>query len=102
MKEYLTNSIERSLKERKEYYYLPLEDCLERLSECLKIRKILKAYIIDNVDGELAWESDLMMLLTEYYAIVCRYLEIMNELILTPPSIDEDSQEETLVKNDIL
>jgi len=87
------------MKETKEYYYLPMEDCLERLSECLNIRKVLKAFIISSVDDESAWNSDLMMLLAEYYAIICRYTEIINELILTPPSMDEDSQEETITVN---
>ena len=84
------------MSERKEYYSLPLEDCLERLEECLSIRKVIKAYIRDNVDNEEAWNSDLMMLLTEYYAIICRYMEIMNELILTPPSTDDDSEAEII------
>ena len=77
---------------RKEYYSLPLEDCIERLSECLAIRKIIKAYIKDNVSDDEAWNSSLMTLLTEYYAISARYTELMNELILTPP-FDEDSKE---------
>jgi hypothetical protein len=83
------------MKEKKEYYFLPLEDCLERLSECLEIRKVIKAYIKDNVENEEAWHSNLMTLLTEYYAISCRYTELMNELILTPPS-SGDNEEETI------
>ena len=83
------------MKEKKEYYFLPLEDCLARLSECLEIRKVIKAYIKDNVENENAWRSNLMTLLTEYYAISCRYTELMNELILTPPSSGND-EEETL------
>jgi len=81
------------MKEKKEYYFLPLEDCLERISECLEIRKVIKAYIKDNVENEEAWHSSFMTLLTEYYAISCRYTELMNELILTPPSSGDDEEE---------
>ena len=80
------------MKEKKAYYYLPVEDCLERLTECLEIRKVIKSFIKDNVDNEDAWNSDLMTLLTECYAINCRYTELMNELILTPPSSDEGEE----------
>jgi hypothetical protein len=80
------------MKEKKEYYYLPVEDCLERISECLEIRKVIKSFIKDNVDNEDAWNSDLMTLLAEYYAISCRYTELMNDLILTPPSVEDDEE----------
>tara|TARA_Y100001938_G_scaffold144065_1_gene218014 strand:+ start:4351 stop:4716 length:366 start_codon:yes stop_codon:yes gene_type:complete len=81
------------MKEKKEYYFLPLEDCLERISECLQINKIIKSYIKDNVENEDAWQSSLMTLLTEYYAISCRYTELMNELVLTPPSHGDEGEE---------
>ena len=77
------------MKEKKEYYTLPLEDCIERIAEVQDINKILKLYIKDSVDDEESWSSDLMMLLCEYYSIICRYSEIMNDLILTPPSEGE-------------
>jgi len=85
------------LKEQKEYHYLPLEDCLARITECLEIKRIIKAYMRDNAYNEQAWESDLMLLLTEYYAISCRYTELMNELILTPPSSGDDEEESITV-----
>ena len=93
------------MKEKKAYYFLPLEDCLGRISECLEIRKIVKAYIRDNIDNEEAWDSDLMTLLCEYYSINCRYTDLMNELILTPPSSGDDGEEIVTVdanKYDIL
>ena len=78
------------------YHYLPMHDCLERISECFEMRKIIKIYIKDSIDDEEAWDSNLMTLLTECYAINCRYVELMSELILTPPSVSEDLQEETI------
>ena len=84
------------MKEQKEYYYLPLEDCLARITECLETRKVIKAYIKDNIDDELAWENDLMTLLTEYYAINCRYAELMGDLILRPPSVEDNDGEEVI------
>ena len=69
---------------------------MERITECLEIRKVIKAYIKDNIDYELAWETNLMTLLTEYCAINCRYTELMGDLILTPPSIEEDGAEEVI------
>jgi len=81
------------MNEKKEYYFLPLDDCLKKLSECLKIRKVVKAYIKDSSGDDEAWESDLMTLLTEYYAISCRYTELMNDLILTPPASGDDEEE---------
>ena len=84
------------MSERKEYYSLPLEDCLERINECLEIRKVLKSHIKDNVDDDKAWSSDLMTLLCEYYSINSRYAELMNDLILTPPSVEEGSDDEII------
>ena len=55
--------------ETKEYYYLPLEDCHHRILECLDIRKILK---------------------------YCRYVEIMEDLVLTPPNISEETGQEVI------
>ena len=80
----------------KEYYYIPLKECVERISECLDIRKVIKCYIQDNVANEDSWNSDLMMLLAESYAINFRYTELMNDLILTPPSPDEETSEEII------
>jgi hypothetical protein len=84
------------MTETKEYYYLPLEDCYERIEECLEIRKVLKYYIQDNTYNDEAWDSKLMMLLTELYAINRRYVEIMEEIVLTPPSVSEASGQEVL------
>ena len=84
------------MTDHKKYHYLPIHDCLERISECFEIRKVIKTYIRDNVDDEEAWDSNLMTLLTEYYAINCRYVELMSELVLTPPSTSEDLQEEII------
>ena len=82
--------------EMKEYYYLPLEDCHLRILECLDIRKVLKYYIQDNINNSDAWDSKLMMLLTESYAINRRYVEIMEDLVLTPPSISEKTGQEVI------
>ncbi len=82
--------------ETKEYYYLPLEDCHHRILECLDIRKILKYYIQDHVANNTGWDSKLMMLLTETYAINCRYVEIMEDLVLTPPNISEKTGQEVI------
>ena len=82
--------------EKKEYYFLPLTGCFERLSECLETRKVVKAYIKDKVNDEEAWNLDLMTLLCEYYSINSRYTELINDLILTPPSVDADTDEETV------
>jgi len=84
------------MTETKEYYYLPIEDCYERIEECLEIRKILKCYIQDNIYNNEAWDSRLMMLLTELYAINRRYVEIMEEIVLTPPSVSEKTGQEVL------
>tara|TARA_Y100000310_G_C20527284_1_gene736690 strand:- start:214 stop:573 length:360 start_codon:yes stop_codon:yes gene_type:complete len=84
------------MKEKKEYYFLPLADCLERLSDCLEIRKVVKAYIKDNVHDEEAWNLDLMTLLCEYYSINSRYAELIGDLILTPPSTDDETDEEII------
>ena len=84
------------MNEKKEYYSLPLEDCLERLTECLEIRKVIKFYILDNVKEDKAWDSNLMTLLCEYYAINSRYAELMNDLVLTPPFMDEGSEDEII------
>lgn len=84
------------MTETKEYYYLPLEDCHHRILECLDIRKVLKYYIQDNVTNNDAWDSKLMMLLTESYAINCRYVEIMEDLVLTPPTINEETGQEVI------
>ena len=37
-----------------------------------------------------------MMLLTETYAINCRYIEIMEDLVLTPPNISEETGQEVI------
>jgi len=84
------------LKQEGEYYYLPMEECLEKISDCYEIKKILKFYIKDNIDNEEAWDSSLMTLLCEYYSISARFTELMSELILTPPSIDEVSGKEVI------
>jgi hypothetical protein len=84
------------MTDSKKYHYLPINDCLERISECFDIKKVIKVYIKDNVGNEDAWESNLMTLLTEYYAITSRYVELMSELILTPPSISEELNEEII------
>jgi len=84
------------MKEEKGYYYLPLEDCLGRIADCIDCEKVLKAFLQDFVNDDKAWESGLMTLLCEYYSIICRYLDIMNDLILTPPSVDELTDEEMI------
>jgi hypothetical protein len=73
---------------------LPVQDCIERIDDCLERRKVIKAFIQTSVDNENAWNSELMMLLCEYYSINCRYAELMNEIILSPASVDEVTEEE--------
>ena len=82
--------------ENKEYYPLPLEDCMERITECYNLGDVIRAYIRDNIDNDEAWNSDLMALLCEYYSISCRYVELMSELILTPPHFEDDTQQELI------
>ena len=85
------------MKEKKKYYSLPLEQCFERIEECYDISKMLKTYIKDRADDDESWNSDLMTLLCEYYAINSRYLEVMNEIILTPTSTSEETGEEVVL-----
>tara|TARA_Y100000310_G_scaffold219068_1_gene220458 strand:- start:1077 stop:1436 length:360 start_codon:yes stop_codon:yes gene_type:complete len=84
------------MTDQREYYSLPLEDCFERISECYGVRKVIKLYIQDSVNDEKAWNSNLMTLLCESYSINCRYTELMSELILTPPSVSETTEEEVI------
>tara|TARA_Y100001963_G_C6664690_1_gene392159 strand:+ start:337 stop:699 length:363 start_codon:yes stop_codon:yes gene_type:complete len=83
-------------EEQKEYYSLPLEECLERMSESLEMQGLLRFLIQENADKDESWESDLMLLLTEYYSIVTRYIELINELILTPAHVVEETDEELI------
>tara|TARA_R100001594_G_scaffold88398_1_gene122657 strand:- start:415 stop:771 length:357 start_codon:yes stop_codon:yes gene_type:complete len=78
----------------KSYYSLPVGDCVERIDECLERRKVIKAFIQTSSDDEDAWNSELMMLLCEYYSINCRYAELMNEIVLSPASFNEETEEE--------
>ena len=64
------------MKEDKGYYSLPLEDCLERISECVQRKKVIKAHIREHAQNEESWESNLMTLLCEYYSINNRYTEM--------------------------
>jgi len=84
------------MKEDKGYYSLPLEDCVERIDECLDRKKVLKSYVQEHASIDKNWDSGLMTLLCEYYSIICRYVEVMNELILTPPYADELTDEEVI------
>jgi len=84
------------MKEEKGYYFLPLNDCLERISGCLDRNKVAQSFIQEHSNNNESWESGLMIVLCEYYSITCRYVDIMNDLILTPPSIDEETDEEMI------
>ena len=84
------------MKEKQEYYFVPLEDILERIDECLERRKVIKSFIQEYAEEDKAWKTNLMTVLCEYYSASCRYTEIMNDLILTPPSMDEDTDEEVI------
>ena len=84
------------MKEKKEYYSLPMEDCLNRITDCMDCAKVLKSFVQECADDDNAWKSGLMALLCEYYAVICRYVEIMNDLILTPPFVDEETDEEMI------
>ena len=84
------------MKEEKGYYSLPLEDCLCRVVDCIECGKVLKSFIQDHASDEKAWESGLMALLCEYYSVICRYVDIMNDIILTPPYEDETSGQEMI------
>ena len=82
------------MKENKGYYSLPLEECLERINECLQRKKVTKAYIQEHVHNDKSWESSLMLLLCEYYSINYRYTEMMGDIILSPPSVNELTDQE--------
>jgi hypothetical protein len=81
------------------YYSIPVEDCIERIEECLQRRKAVKAFIQTSVQDDSAWSSELMTLLCEYYSINCRYTDLMHEALLTPPSTDELTDEELVSVN---
>jgi len=84
------------MKDEEGYYSVPINDCLERISSCLGSRKIAKSCIQEYINDEEAWNSGLMTLLCEYYSINCRYVELMDDLILTPPFVDEVTEEESV------
>lgn len=81
---------------KKSYYSIPVEDCLVRVEECFKRRKAIKTFIQTNVENDEAWTSELMTLLCEYYSINCRYTDLMEEVLLTPPHVDELTDEELI------
>jgi hypothetical protein len=82
------------MKEDKGYYSLPMEDCLERINECTQRRKVIRAYIQEYAKIDKSWESDLMTLLCEYYSINSRYAEMMGDIILSPPSTNQLTEQE--------
>jgi hypothetical protein len=82
--------------EEQGYYSLPLEECLERLTECMGCEKVLKSFVQEHAPDDKAWQSGLMPLLCEYYSVIYRYVDILNDLILTPPSVDESTDEEVI------
>lgn len=82
------------MKEDKGYYSLPLEDCMERISECIQRRKIIRAHIQEHAQNDKSWESNLMTLLCEYYSINSRYAEMIGDIILSPPSINQLTDQE--------
>jgi len=84
------------MKEDKGYYSLPLEDCLERISECVQRKKVIKAHIQEHAQNEESWESNLMTLLCEYYSINNRYTEMMGDIILSPPSVNQSTEQEEI------
>tara|TARA_R110000824_G_scaffold17084_2_gene69875 strand:+ start:4807 stop:5163 length:357 start_codon:yes stop_codon:yes gene_type:complete len=79
---------------KRSYYSLPVQGCIERINDCLKRRKVVKAFIQTSNDDEDAWNSELMMLLCEYYSINCRYAELMSEIILSPAAAAGTTGEE--------
>jgi len=78
------------------YYSIPLNDCLARISDCVGRQKVIKSFIQEYANDDEAWESSLITLLCEYYSASCRYVDIMDEVILTPPFVDELTEEETI------
>ena len=84
------------MKEDRGYYSLPLEECLERISECAQRRKVAKAHIKEHAENDKSWDSNLMLLLCEYYSINRRYTEMMGDIILSPPSFDESTEKEEI------
>ena len=84
-------------KESRTYAAMSLDDCFERISECLERRKVIKSYIQSSVTDEESWESDLMLLLCEYYSLNCRYTELMNNVILSTPYVNEETNKEEVL-----
>ena len=82
------------MKEDKGHYSLPVEDCLERINECAQRRKVIKAHIQEHARIDESWESDLMTLLCEYYSINNRYSEMIGDIILSPPSTNQLTEQE--------
>tara|TARA_R110000824_G_scaffold332200_1_gene518851 strand:+ start:4417 stop:4776 length:360 start_codon:yes stop_codon:yes gene_type:complete len=82
------------MKEDKGHYSLPVEECLERISECTQRRKVIKAHIQEHAKIDKSWESDLMTLLCEYYSINNRYSEMIGDIILSPPSTNQLTDQE--------
>ena len=83
--------------DKKSYFYLPLEDCYERISECLDRNKVVESFIREYSKEQEVWTSGLMIILCEYYSINCRYVELINDIILTPPTINELTEQEEVV-----
>jgi hypothetical protein len=83
--------------ESRTYSSVALDDCLERISECLEHRRVIKANIQSYVNDEESWDSGLMPLLCEYYSINYRYMELMNDVILSAPYVNEETNKEEIL-----
>ena len=78
-------------------YWMNPELLSAQMADIAKTKKYLRLLIKENAGEQKAWDSELMLLLCEYIAVVNQYLEALTEVLLASPVYNEKTKKNEFV-----